>query len=296
MGVSALAMPRDAGSRPAAQIAGGLLAWISAIVVVLAVAALIVIVARAGWQNIVWVFETESDAGIGAALVSTLAVLGLALPPAIALSFCAGAAAAEPAIGAGAGRFLAATLRFGPSLPSTALGLAALGLITANPALERSVQANPLVAAAIVLVALNLPIMTARFRTVMRAVPPEWRVAAFAAGAPPVSMFFGVVVPRAMPGIIAVVLHGVGQMLGETAAVAIVLSVSTGVKFVNHALTFAPAPLPVHLWQRLAVGHPDPSSAPSAASETLILLVAIVVLRFVGRVLARRRRPSGAGA
>lgn len=292
MGMSAVAAGREPHSRVALQIAGGLAVWLSGIVTIALAVAMIAALYRDGWQNIVWVFTPASDFGLAQALSSSAILLALALPPALAVAFFAGAAAAEPSIGGAAGTVLNFALRAGPSVPSVAIGLAALALVTSNAAIESAVQSFPLAAAAIALVGLNLPIMSARFRFVFRAVPSSWLTAAMAAGASPVAAYFSVVVPRATPGIVGVVLSGVGQMLGETAVVAMVLSVSNGVKFVNHTLTFSPAPLSVHLWQRLALGHPDASAAPAIASETLLLLAAILVVRFVARLLLRGRRAA----
>jgi ABC-type phosphate transport system permease subunit len=294
MGVSAAVLGRERRSRLVLQIAGGLAVWLSGILAIALAAAMVGALYREGWQDIVWVFSAASGSGIIEALWSCAILLALALPPAIAVSFFAGVAAAEPSIGGVAGRILNFTLRFGPSVPSVVIGIAALAFVTSSASVEGAVVANPLGAAALALIALNLPIMSARFRFVLWAVPSNWLAAAMAAGASPVDAFFRVVVPRATPGIVGVVLSGGGQMLGETAAVATLLSVSKGVKFVNHSLTFSPAPLSVHLWQRLALGHPDPSGAPAVASEALILLCAIIVLRFVARILLRRRRSAGA--
>jgi ABC-type phosphate transport system permease subunit len=219
-------------------------------------------------------------------------VLALALPVAIVLSFLAGAAGADPVIGGRVGRALNLSLRVGPAVPAVAIGLAMIGLVTSDARVEQLVQRNPIAWAAAGLALLNMPIMTARFRSALRAVPREWRAAAQAGGASPPAAFFGISVPRAMPGIVAVMLHGAGEMLGETAAVAMVLTLSSGATVINHALTFAPSPLPVHLWQRLAIGQPW--NAPEAAAETLLLLVAILLLRFAARVLQRRRRRAGA--
>jgi ABC-type phosphate transport system permease subunit len=176
------------------------------------------------------------------------------------------------------------------------IGVAVLAILTSDSAILAWARSNAWTAAAVALGVLNLPIMTARFRTVLRAVPLRWRSAAAAAGADPAETFFGVVAPRAAPGKVAVLLNAAGQMLGETVVVAIVLSVENGSRQANGVTAFAPVPLAVHLWQDLTLGHPDLSNASVAASETLLLLAAIVALRFAARVLLRRRRRLAASA
>lgn len=290
MGMSAARAKKGEGLRP-----GLLIVWVLAMLLcgVAAVglsAAMVAALARAGWNDIIWVLTATGDPGVGDALMWSGVLLGLALPIASTVAFFAAVAASDAEIGGRAGSLVRSSLRLGPATPSIAVGVALLALVTSDPRLEQFVRAHPIVAAAAAILALNVPIMTARFRAVLGSVPAEWRTAAIAAGASPATALTRVILPRATAGIVATILHGAGQVIGETAAIAIVLSVGTGVRLVNHALTFDKVPLSVHLWQRLALGHPDPAFAAAAASETLTLVAAVVMLRFVARVLQRRRR------
>ena len=155
--------------------------------------------------------------------------------------------------------------------------LAALALPAAVIALDERAaaftRARPFAAAAIALVALNLPIMTFRFRAVIRSVPQAWRIAAAAAGATPVAAFVRICVPRASREAMAVTLRSLGQMLGETAAVVIVLNAAGG---------STATPLPVDVWQRLTQVRSSMEARP-AALETLLLVVAVVALRLASR-------------
>jgi ABC-type phosphate transport system permease subunit len=292
MGLSAAA--REHRPEGAALIARGLAAWLCAIAVVAIATLMVVSLARAGYHDLARLISSPSNQGIGAMLASSILLVAIALPPTILIAFCAAAAAAERPFGGGAGTMLNDSLRVGPSVPSVAVGLAALTLFTSDATVRTWAQTHPIFAAAAALAALNLPIMAARFRSALRAVPRHWRIAATAAGASPGQVFFGIVAPRAAPGIVAVVLAGMAQMFGETAVVAIVL-VSQGQSFfISDPLTATP-PLTVGLWHAMTSLYAGPAAA-VAASMTLVLVSGVVALRFVARVLQRRRRRVGAFA
>jgi ABC-type phosphate transport system permease subunit len=264
---------------------GGLAAWFCGVFAIGLALAMIVVLARDGWQEIA--VETVSGSEIIPSLEWSLALIAIALPLAALISMGAGVAAAEPSFGGLAGRLLNVALRAGPAVPSVAIGVAALAVVATDPQIANATRTHPIVSAAVALAALNLPIMSARFRTVFRAVPLAWRIAAAASGSTPGLAFRRIVLPRAWPGILAELLNGAGQMLGETAVIAIVLSLSNG----------AHAPLSVYLWQRLTQhGAAAGATGPIAAAEALVLVVAIAALRVAARGLLRRTRRPGTPA
>lgn len=282
MGVMLAAAGRGLPARSVGLVAGGLAVWLCGVVAVALTAAMILELARAGSQELRTI-ALASNLGAIRSLEWSALFVALALPIAAVASFLAGVAAAEPAIGGAIGKLSNVALRFGPGVPSVAIGAAALATVDSNASIKAVAFSHPLASAVIVLAALNLPVMTARFRTVLRAVPKTWKAAATAAGATSESAFFRIVLPRAWPGIVAAMLNGFGQMLGETAALAIILSSLSG-----------PIPLSVDLWRRLVSPSAEsPAAIPAAASETLLLVAIIVALRFGARVLLRRRRAPG---
>jgi ABC-type phosphate transport system permease subunit len=281
MGMSTVVAARGSAARSGAFVAGGFAAWLCGAAAIALAGTLVVTLAAAGWRDLVPVL---GGSDIVASLQSSAILIGLAMPPAVVVSFLAGISASEPAIGGAAARLLNVALRAGPGIPSVVLGVAAFAAITSNPRLQTLVVLHPIVAAAVALAAFNVPLMTARFRTVMRAVPRRWRTAATAAGATPESAFLRIVLPLAWPAIVAIVFNGIGQMLGETALVAIVMRFDQ--------VPVAP-PLAVHLWSRLALRPVDATSIPAIAAETLVLVGTIVALRFAARVLQHRWRSVG---
>jgi ABC-type phosphate transport system permease subunit len=289
MGMSGSAH-NDHGSAGALLVARGLGAWTCATAVIAVVVLMLVTLAGRASSTIWRAPIPGSGSGLADLLLWSTIVVSIALPPSALIAFFAAVAAAERPVGGWAGAAVNASLRFAPAIPSVVFGVAALAIVTSDAAVFAWAHENAMTAAVIALGALNLPIMTARFRTAFREVPHRWRMAAAAAGADPPATFFGIVVPRAALGTIAAMLTAAGQMLGETALLAIVLGVGNG------GLMFALAPLSVHLWEDLLESRHGLTPAVSQASEVLVLLAAIVVLRFAARVLLRRRRRSGATA
>jgi len=285
MGVSSAALARESSARVQSSLAGGLTAWLCGVFAIALAAAMIALLARAGWADIAT--ETVNGSQIIPSLEWSLALISLALPLAALVAIGAAVAAAEPALGGRAGRLLNVALRAGPAVPGIVIGIAALAIVTADAQIANAARLHPVLSAALALAALNLPIMSARLRTVFRGVPLVWRVAAAASGATPGVAFARIVMPRAWPGIVAVLLNTAGQMLGETAVIAIVL----------FATNRAQPPLPVYLWEMVTHGAGPGSTGPVAAAEALVLVVAIAALRLTSRaLLGSRRRPQGAPA
>jgi len=278
MGVNASAIGWESSSRVRAFLAGGLAAWLCGAFAIGLAVAMIVLLVRAGWAGIAT--ETVIGSQIVPSLELSLALISVALPLAALLSAGAAIAAAEPALGGRAGRLVNVALRAGPAAPAVVIGVAALAIVTADPSIANAARVHPVLTAAFALAALNLPIMSARLRTVFRGVPLVWRVAAAASGATPGVAFARIVMPRAWPGMAAVLLNAAGQMLGETAAIAIVLG----------ATSRAALPLSVYLWDAVTHGAGPGSSGPVAAAEALVLVVAIAVLRLTSRALLGRGR------
>jgi phosphate transport system permease protein len=85
--------------------------------------------------------------------------------------------------------------------------------------------------AAIVLAVMTLPIMTAVMREIFLQAPRLNEEAALALGATRWEMIRMAVLPFARSGIVSAIMLGLGRALGETLAIAMVLSVSTNVTF-----------------------------------------------------------------
>jgi phosphate transport system permease protein len=91
---------------------------------------------------------------------------------------------------------------------------------------DLQVPAGSLFAASVVLAIMILPIIAAISREVLRQADPAHKEAALALGATKLEMVRTAVLPPSRSGIIGAIMLGLGRALGETIAVALVLSTS----------------------------------------------------------------------
>ncbi|MDH6126333.1 phosphate ABC transporter permease subunit PstC [Kitasatospora sp. GP82] len=145
----------------------------------------------------------------------------------------------------------------------------------------------------ILLAIMVLPIITAVTREVFRQVPRMHEEAALALGATRWEMIRTAVLPFGRPGIISASMLGLGRALGETIAVATVLSANSVLSL--HILdpgggTFA---------QNIALkfGEAQPFGRDALMASGLVLFVITLVVNGAARlIIARRKEYSGAAA
>jgi len=154
-----------------------------------------------------------------------------------------------------------------------------------------STTGRTILTAALVLVVMVLPIITAIAREVFAQTPRLTEEAALALGATRWEMIRMVVLPHGRSGLVSAAMLGLGRALGETMAVAMVLSASGVVTFhlvsstnpstiaANIALTFADA-TGLQVNALIATG--------------LVLFVITFVVNFAARTLVARSAPGAA--
>ena len=134
--------------------------------------------------------------------------------------------------------------------------------------------------AGIVLAIMILPIISAISREVFRQVPALHEEAALALGATRWEMIRMAVLPYGRSGIIGGAMLGLGRALGETLAVAMVLSVSGGVTF-NLIWSTNPATIAANIALKF------PESTGVAVNALIASGLALFVITFVVNMLAR---------
>ncbi|MDH6133837.1 phosphate transport system permease protein [Kitasatospora sp. MAA4] len=145
----------------------------------------------------------------------------------------------------------------------------------------------------ILLAIMILPIITAVSREVFRQVPRSHEEAALALGATRWEMIRTAVLPFGRPGVISASMLGLGRALGETMAVAIVLSSSNVLSL--HILdagggTFA---------QNIALKYNEaglPGKDALMASGLVLFVITLLVNGGARLIIARRKEYSGANA
>ncbi|PJJ73067.1 phosphate transport system permease protein [Diaminobutyricimonas aerilata] len=146
--------------------------------------------------------------------------------------------------------------------------------------------------AAIVLAVMILPIMTAISREIFLQTPVLHEEAALALGSTRWEMIKMAVLPFARPGIISAAMLGLGRALGETMAVAMVLSASGGVTW--QVLTASnPSTIAANIALRFPEAHGDGISVLIASG--LVLFVVTFAVNAAARFVVNRRKDfSGA--
>jgi phosphate transport system permease protein len=139
--------------------------------------------------------------------------------------------------------------------------------------------------AGIVLAVMALPIITAITREVFLQTPKLHQEAALALGATRWEMVRMTVFPYARSGMISATLLGLGRALGETMAVAMVLS-ATGVVTVNLISTQNPSTIAANI--ALKFGEASGTKVNVLIFSGLVLFVVTFAVNFFGRAIAAR--------
>jgi phosphate transport system permease protein len=146
--------------------------------------------------------------------------------------------------------------------------------------------------AAIVLAVMVIPIMTAICREVFLQTPRLHEEAALALGATRWEMVRMAVLPFARSGIISAIMLGMGRALGETLAIAMVLSPAIIVKF-----AVLQAQSPNTIAANIALQFPEATGISTNAliASGLVLFVVTLLINMLARYIINRRKAfSGA--
>ncbi len=148
-----------------------------------------------------------------------------------------------------------------------------------------SATGRTILTAAMVLAIMVLPIMTAMSREVFLATPKLTEEAALALGATKWEMIRTAVLPSARSGVISAVLLGLARALGETMAVAMVLSPALVVDFA----LLTPAN-PSTIASNIALQFPESTGLGVSAllASGLVLFAITLAVNLIARLLARR--------
>jgi phosphate transport system permease protein len=155
-----------------------------------------------------------------------------------------------------------------------------------------SATGRTMLVAGLVLAVMILPIITAVSREVFRQTPKLHEEAALALGATRWEMIRMAVLPFGRSGVVSGAMLGLGRALGETMAVAIVLSVSGGVT-VNLISSGNPSTIAANI----ALQFPESSGVAVNAliASGLVLFVITLLVNALARYIVNRRREfSGA--
>ena len=165
-------------------------------------------------------------------------------------------------------------------VPSIVYGLLGLGLFVQLMSLGKTV-----IAGAMTLTLLVLPIVILASREAIRAVPNTYREAAYGLGADKWQVVKGVVLPSAFPGILTGTILAMSRAIGEAAPIVVI----SGLVYLTFVPTspldrFTALPLQIFNW----ASRPQDDFRSLAAAGIIVLLAVLLSMNAVSIVLRNR--------
>jgi phosphate transport system permease protein len=265
------------------------LLFMGTIVGVIALATLIWTIVDQGWERLVadpagflsnYVSRLPARAGIKAALVGSTYLMALTA----LFTFPVGVGAAiyleEFAPRNRVTNFVEANIANLAGVPSVVYGLLGLGIFA------RFLRMGPsLLAGALTLTVMSLPVVIVAAREAIRAVPEGIRLGAYALGATRWQTVRRQVLPAAMPGTLTGTILALSRAIGETAPLLVI-----GLPIVIFSLPddlrdpVSALPLLIFDW----TSRPQPAFAAAAAAASIILLALLLAMNAVAIFLRNR--------
>jgi phosphate transport system permease protein len=261
----------------------GLLSTLLGLVVL---GALIYDVVADGAGRLSWQFLTShtsrraGEAGIYAALIGSMVVIGLTAAIAIPVGVAAAVHLEEYGGRGRLSRLIEINIANLAGVPSIIYGLLGLGLFVRSLGMGRSVLAG-----ASTLALLVLPVVILSTREALRAVPGSLREGSYALGATKWQTIWHQVLPAAFPGILTGLILALSRAIGETAPL-VTIGALTYVPFAPDGIwsPFTVLPIQIFAW----VSRPQAAFAENAAAGILVLLGLLLVMN--GTAIALRDR------
>lgn len=283
------------------KIATGIILGLAGLVGVVILSLLLYILAM-GLPHISWHFLTSSaesftaGGGIRDQLFNSFYLVILTLVVSIPLSLCAAIYLSEYA----PDNWWTRTLRFAievlSSLPSVVVGLFGYLVFVLQFGLDFS-----LLAGALALTILNLPILTRSCEDALQQVPYLQRQAGLGLGMSKWRVTTKIVVPAALPGIVTGAILSAGRIFGEAAALIYTAGQSSPAINYGDWNPFSPTSflnpmrpaetLAVHIWKVNSEGLvPDARAVSNGAAAVLIIAILLfnLIARYVGYKIKQR--------
>lgn len=227
------------------------------------------------------------QAGILPALIGTVWVVGLTA----LLSFPIGVFAAiyleEYALKNRLTELIQLNIANLAGVPSIVYGLLGLGLFVEALAMGRVVLAG-----ALTMTLLILPVIIITSREAIRSVPKEYREGAFALGASKWQVTRRVVLPEAFPGILTGTILSLSRAIGEAAPM-IAIAALAYVRFVPTSPLdrFTVMPIQIYNW----INMPRTEFRDLAASGIIVLLIVLLAMNSVAILIRNKYQKRGVG-
>jgi phosphate transport system permease protein len=277
------------GARILVDTAFSVVLFVGTIVGVIALATLIWTIVDSGWARLMadpvaflsnYVSRLPARAGIKAALVGSAYLMALTALFCIPVGVGAAIYLEEFAPRNRVTNFVEANIANLAGVPSVVYGLLGLGIFA------RFLRMGPsLLAGALTLAVMSLPVIIVAARESIRAVPESIRLGAYALGATRWQTVRRQVLPAAMPGTLTGTILALSRAIGETAPLLVIglpiviFSLPNDVRDPVSAL-----PLLIFDW----TSRPQPAFAEAAAAASIVLLALLLAMNAVAIFLRNR--------
>jgi phosphate transport system permease protein len=246
-----------------------------------------------GWRAINWTFLTQppmdsmTKGGIFPCIVGTLCLSIGAIVVALPIGVASAIFLHEYAV---QGRLLR-VIRLGinnlAGVPSVVFGLFGLAFFVVYLKFGTSILSG-----ALTLAALTLPVIIGASEEALRAVPDTYREASLALGATKWQTIYRVVLPAALPGVLTGTILGISRAAGETAPIMFTAAVYFSPKLPSSLFDEIMA-LPYHIYVLATAGTEIEKTRPLQYGTALVLITLVLGMNLVAilyRSRLRRRR------
>ena len=216
---------------------------------------------------------TSENASLMPSLINTLVMTLLSLAIAAPIGIFSAIYLVEYAK---KGRRFVGLVRITAGIPSIVYGL--FGMLFFVSTLKWGYS---LLAGAFTLVIMILPVIMRTAEEALKSVPDSYREASFGLGAGKLRTIFKIVLPSAVPGILAGVILAIGRVVGETAA--LIYTAGTVAQIPSN-LMGSGRTLAVHMYALSSEGlHMD-----QAYATAVILLIMVLLINWISGMIAKR--------
>ncbi|MEJ2239364.1 MAG: phosphate ABC transporter permease PstA [Gemmatimonadales bacterium] len=246
---------------------------------------------REGLPWLDWQFITEfpsrfpERAGIKSALAGTLWLISFTAALSIPIGVAAAIYLEEYAGASKINSLIEVSIANLAGVPSIVYGILGLTIFVRWLSLGRSVLAG-----AMTMSLLILPVIIIASREALRAVPGSIRQAAFALGATPWQTIRHHVLPAALPGILTGTILALSRAIGETAPL-IMIGALTYVAFTPEGPMDAFTALPIQIFNW--VSRPQEEFSQLAAAGIIVLLAVLLLMNATAVIIRYRSQRHG---
>jgi phosphate transport system permease protein len=277
--------------RKQADLVFQLIAMLTLVVALAALATLVYDILSDGAGRLSWTFLTTfpsrnaEQAGVYHALMGSIWVIGLTAALALPVGVAAAIYLEEYGTRSRVARFIELNIANLAAVPSIIYGLLGLGLFVRLMGMGQSVMAG-----AATLALLALPVVILSTREALRTVPNSIREGSYALGATKWQTIWNQVLPMALPGVLTGLILALSRAIGETAPL-ITIGALTYIPFAPDSVwsKFTVLPIQVFNW----VSRPQADFHTNAAAAILVLLALLLSMNAIAIIVRDRFQRQG---